>query len=159
MSWTERIRAGYFWPQPLGLWRQQVSYYEEIVFRKPYENCSRFNCVYMFSFGFANLIERRVITMNFVCVFNRTCQHFVFLAVKQYRMLLLFISCGSCLLKRLSLTQFSIVTCTTVVDRRCAQLYASSAISDFETYGLSDQRFCIRMKICVTEERPAMPAT
>jgi hypothetical protein len=123
------------------------------------ENCSRFNCVYMFSFGFTNLIERRVITMNFVCVFNRTCQHFVFLAVKQYRMLLLFISCGSCLLKRLSLTQFSIVTCTTVVDRRCAQLYASSAISDFETYGLSDQRFCIRMKICVTEERPAMPAT
>jgi hypothetical protein len=67
-------------------------------FLKPYENCSRFNCVYMFSFGFANLMECSVITMNFVCVFNRTCWHFVFLAVNQYRMLLLFISCGSCLL-------------------------------------------------------------
>jgi hypothetical protein len=78
------------------------------------------------------------------------------MTVFDFIVLLLFISCRSCLLNAFisSLAQLSIVNMTDG-----ALNCVSSAISEIEKYGLSDQRFCIRMKICVTEERPAVPAT
>jgi hypothetical protein len=63
-----------------------------IVFRKPYQNCSWFNCVYMFSFGFANFT--RWISFAFsteavdILFFSRSvstgCFCFSFLAVVRF---------------------------------------------------------------------------